>query len=321
MSFFKPWENGNKAAAISETCKTRMKNENSKTKKLKKDMDQKMENLGRLKISIFNNELDEFVTIFSKIKNVQLREVNELNKNINIDSKAVVEIKNHTIEAVDIGKALLAGTAAGGFAGFAALGSVTAFGAASTGTAIAGLSGAAASNALLAWFGGGALAAGGYGMAGGAFVVGGVFAAPALIIAPFVWDKIGTKKLEDAKKMEAQVKKAVGELHVAQNLIAAILQRSELLINTIEHCKNNFEEFLILLNELVENEKDFNNYSQEEKLFVGNTILMAKLLMNIIEMPVVNEQGKLARNKKSINASLKEIDNLANDSSTIVKAA
>ncbi len=49
----------------------------------------------------------------------------------------------------------------------AAMGIATTFGVASTGTAISSLSGAAATNAALAWFGGGAVAAGGGGMAAG----------------------------------------------------------------------------------------------------------------------------------------------------------
>jgi hypothetical protein len=51
-------------------------------------------------------------------------------------------------------------------AGFAAFGSVGMLATASTGTAIGTLSGAAATNATLAWLGGGALSAGGFGMAG-----------------------------------------------------------------------------------------------------------------------------------------------------------
>ena len=49
----------------------------------------------------------------------------------------------------------------------AAMGIATTFGVASTGTAISALSGAAASNAALAWLGGGALAAGGGGVSAG----------------------------------------------------------------------------------------------------------------------------------------------------------
>lgn len=47
------------------------------------------------------------------------------------------------------------------------MGVATTFGLASTGTAISALSGAAATNAALAWLGGGALVAGGGGMAAG----------------------------------------------------------------------------------------------------------------------------------------------------------
>ena len=57
-----------------------------------------------------------------------------------------------------------------------AMGVATTFGVASTGTAISALSGAAATNAALAWLGGGALAVGGGGMAAGeSFVVSGLF--------------------------------------------------------------------------------------------------------------------------------------------------
>ncbi|PKE28866.1 hypothetical protein CWS43_18615 [Rahnella sp. AA] len=60
---------------------------------------------------------------------------------------------------------------------------VSAIGTASTGTAIGTLSGVAASNATLAWFGGGALAAGGAGMSGGMLVLGGIVAAPIIYFA------------------------------------------------------------------------------------------------------------------------------------------
>jgi len=58
-------------------------------------------------------------------------------------------------------------------------------GTASTGAAIAGLSGAAAHSAILAWFGGGALAAGGGGMALGAFTIGGLVALPLIAFSAY----------------------------------------------------------------------------------------------------------------------------------------
>lgn len=60
---------------------------------------------------------------------------------------------------------------------------VSAIGTASTGTAIGTLSGVAATNATLAWFGGGAIAAGGAGMSGGMLVLGGIVAVPIIYLA------------------------------------------------------------------------------------------------------------------------------------------
>jgi len=65
------------------------------------------------------------------------------------------------------------GATAGVLGSAATFGLVSTFGAASTGTAIASLSGAAATNATLAWIGGGSLAAGGGGVAAGATILSG----------------------------------------------------------------------------------------------------------------------------------------------------
>ena len=70
-------------------------------------------------------------------------------------------------------------TAAGALASYAILQTAMLVGTASTGTAISSLSGAAATNAAMAWLGGGTVAAGGWGVAGGAIVMSG----GALIVA------------------------------------------------------------------------------------------------------------------------------------------
>ncbi len=73
--------------------------------------------------------------------------------------------------AAGVGAGFTAGATVAGMAPTAAIWVATTFGTASTGTAISTLSGAAATNATLAWLGGGALAAGGGGTgAGGALL-------------------------------------------------------------------------------------------------------------------------------------------------------
>ncbi|MVU76006.1 hypothetical protein GPX89_01960 [Nocardia sp. ET3-3] len=77
------------------------------------------------------------------------------------------ELEAARLSAAGAGAGFAAGTAVAGLAPSAAMWVATTFGTASTGTAISTLSGAASSQAALAWLGGGALAAGGGGTAAG----------------------------------------------------------------------------------------------------------------------------------------------------------
>ena len=78
------------------------------------------------------------------------------------------EYKTASAESVGNGAAGVGiGVAMAALGPSAAMGIATTFGVASTGTAISALSGAAATNAALAWLGGGAIAAGGGGIAAG----------------------------------------------------------------------------------------------------------------------------------------------------------
>lgn len=88
-----------------------------------------------------------------------------------------------------------AGAATGGALSVGSWALVVSLGSASTGAAISSLSGVAASNAVLAWFGGGALAAGGAGMAGGSIVLVLVAMVPAMGLASW-WTRRQAKQFE-----------------------------------------------------------------------------------------------------------------------------
>lgn len=77
----------------------------------------------------------------------------------------------------------VSGAIAGVAAGAGTIALVSAYGTASTGTAIASLSGAAASNATLAFLGGGATAAGGGGVVIGSCILGGIVVSTAVIVS------------------------------------------------------------------------------------------------------------------------------------------
>lgn len=88
---------------------------------------------------------------------------------------------------------------------------VASYGSASTGTAIAGLSGAAAQNATLAWLGGGSIAAGGGGMALGAVALNAVAIGPAILVGGLVMNGKGEKALTESQRYCAEVDLSVQE--------------------------------------------------------------------------------------------------------------
>lgn len=159
--------------------------------------------------SALYDSLTAIQDIFDKIRNVptEKRLEYEEYKAIRINWKQQAEKIEKDYREAAIAKAGVG--AAGAGLGVAvvtmgptvAMGVATTFGVASTGTAISALSGAAATNAALAWLGGGALAAGGGGMAAGeAFLalagpVGWAIAGVALLTSGvFIWKANNDKK-------------------------------------------------------------------------------------------------------------------------------
>ncbi len=139
----------------------------------------KINELGQHDYDLYN-ALINIQEKFDKIRNVpsdkQLK-YQEIKK-VSLSWKQQVDKIENDYETAK--KTNIGGGAAGGMFGAgvatlgpaAAMGFATTFGVASTGTAISSLSGAAATNAALAWLGGGALSAGGGGMAAGNLLLG-----------------------------------------------------------------------------------------------------------------------------------------------------
>lgn len=137
-------------------------------------VNKKIEEIGKQDQKIYNR-LTDIQQLFDSIRNIPREQQMEYErlKKIRLKWKQQVEeiesnlnstaAKNTGIGAAGIG----AGIAVAALGPTVAMGIATTFGVASTGTLISSLSGAAATNAALAWLGGGALAAGGGGMAAG----------------------------------------------------------------------------------------------------------------------------------------------------------
>jgi len=159
-----------------------------------------METLGtkvKTKIEQENTNLDEFLTT--------------LKKNIQITKE--LSFLEDGLEAIAVGA--LKGAFSGAMAGSGAIAIGTLIGTASTGTAISSLSGAAYTNALLAWFGGGAVSAGGGGIALGTVVLGGIVVSPAICVLGLSVAKKSEEAYTKAKEFELKVTKAIAKIKMA----------------------------------------------------------------------------------------------------------
>lgn len=155
--------------------------------------------LGAEKMAVLNGTISDFLNVFTQIKNVDFKETEGLDElhRLHIDKQEFVELRSMAHFAGSVAGGAVAGTAGGALAAFGAYGAAQALAFASTGTAISALSGAAATNATLAFFGGGSLAAGGLGMAGGTAVLGGLVAG---VLPYWLWDWLPGKQRRRALK-------------------------------------------------------------------------------------------------------------------------
>jgi len=193
-----------------------------------------------------NTVLQNVVDI--KVKSIKsLKRINNISKNLKSKDREVLYSKlGKDYEKVDFGgieETISAGEAAmnatkGVSTGLStALGAwalVSTVGAASTGTAIAGLSGVAATNATLAWFGGGAIAAGGGGMAAGTLVLGGLVAIPALALTGIFSHISANKKIKEIEEKMLLIIKSTDQIENNILKLELLTSRSEELLISLE---------------------------------------------------------------------------------------
>jgi hypothetical protein len=197
----------------------------------------RLEALGKRKKDVFETTARVVVDLVQNARaTAQLHEI-ELTA-ISEEEVAVFERDLAEISALDVSmdagqSVVLAALGAGGV--YAAVGALAS---ASTGTAIATLSGAAATNATLAWLGGGSLAAGGMGVAGGIWALGALVAGPALAITGFSLASKAEEALTKAEEYAAEVEQKIAELeplHVMLDGMIANIEECETALDRLMH--------------------------------------------------------------------------------------
>ena len=264
--------------------------------------------LGELKLTVLSSTVTQFVDAFSRIKNVDFTSsvgIEELSK-LHIDQKDFEELKELGNFAVNLMQGASLGAVGGTLMAFGSYGAAQTFAAASTGTAISALHGAAATNATLAFFGGGSLAAGGLGMAGGVAVLGSIVAGPALLVMGVITGTKAQEKVDEALANKAQADEIVEALKIASTQCSAIRRRTMMFYNLLSHLDTHFLPLVWQMEDIINTEGDnYRNYSPESKKVVMAAASTAGSIKAIIDTPLLTDDGALTEESEMISNKVK----------------
>lgn len=281
----------NRAKSLGEQAKARYEAQKTRVEKARESCQAALEMLGRRKLQVMDTEMRRFAASFGRLKNVQLTDVPSMASFPQADLQAM-QVQAIGFEAIDALKTLAASGAAGATAGFVSYGAVGALATASTGAAISGLSGVAAANATLAWFGGGALSAGGLGMAGGAWILGSIVTGPVLAIGGMVMSAKSKEALAKAKAQAAEVGKAVEQLKTIQAATSLIQSRADQIFQILHGLWEELRQALPQLEAIVSRETDWPGLNPDEQEAVAVITSLAYLLKQLIDAPLFDAEGK-----------------------------
>lgn len=196
-------ENQGKAEKILGQAKNRFEASKAQLERQDLRLQDKLEYLGKIYLNI-GQDFQNFQEIADELLQ-KLNQSSQRSLSIQLPANKVKQIEKVTINFNSLATSLAGGLTGGALAGAATYAGVMALGTASTGTAIASLSGAAASKATWAALGGGALKAGGLGVMGGMAMTAGLVAAPALAFMGWAYSDEAEKSLKKAQESLEEV--------------------------------------------------------------------------------------------------------------------
>lgn len=251
---------------------------------------------GSRKLRAFEVVIADFIESFGRLKNVEIQQSTELDKlNLGDFSSQTLSGLTEDYQALKAaGLGVGAGLGGGAALAFGAYNGTMLLASASTGTAIASLSGAAATNATLAWLGGGSLAAGGYGMAGGMMVLGGIVAGPALAIFGHIVGNKGEEAINNARSNHEQALTVKEESNKMAAQLYAVEKVTSLANTTFSNVTTQLRRSVRDLEKIIESEgANYQIFSQESKDKVLRAAKLAQLTKAMIDTPILDAEGNL----------------------------
>ncbi|EJB86742.1 proteobacterial sortase system OmpA family protein [Helicobacter pylori Hp H-11] len=259
--------------------------------------------LGEKKLHVLSHTVSNFLDHFYRLNRsrITIEGINMQDIQHQVSDARKITNQYREVDFFDVSGAVAGSAIRGVLVAYGAYAGVGMLASTAGGVAIAELSGVAATNATLAWLGGGALSVGGFGMVGGMAVLGGLIAGPALaILGAFSASKM-EEKLENAKAYCSQAEAAVKKADVIVDNLQAVRKMAELFTRQI----TKFDVLFFSLSQdaiatMKKHHYDTSRYNQKEKDQLCVTVSTLMTLSAFLKVPIMDEHQKL--NKKAQNA-------------------
>ena len=253
-----------------------------------------MNSLGEAELTV----LSTFQVFCDSMERLQERPLfkDEVIIDSNLDNITIDKLKKISTKADYIQTTLASATivTAGALAASGATTSIiTSFGTASSGTAISSLTGAAASNAVLATIGGGSLATGGGGVALGSTLLGSGSIGIGLMLGGYYLNYTGDKALKNAKQAYLETRKIAELLRKATVILINIKELAEGYTGLLGIIFNKYLSDLEWFIDIVEYKTFWNEYTNEEKARIERLVLLVSILYKMCSIQFLVEQDEV----------------------------
>lgn len=297
-----------RAARLTRENRTRARQLADRHQRLVTDVEIERDAHGLRRMNLYYTTLAPFCVAFLRLKNVDLGALEEITlPSLTTFSPAESAGPTRTTAAVHGLAATVGGAVLGAGAGSAAFAGVGAFAAASTGTPISSLAGAAATNATLAWLGGGSLATGGGGVAAGSAVLTGVTATPVLVVGAAFIEWKGRRDLRDQREVEEQLSTRESAMAADEQRYAEIIEGSRRLRMVLSELQDQIASRLDEFVSSVQRNDDFASYSAEEQTAVMTIVRLVSTASRTMSARLTDDTGSVSYDSVRIIDRAREI--------------
>ncbi|MGT0102754.1 glycine zipper family protein [Helicobacter pylori] len=269
---------------------------------------------GEKKLRVLSHSVSNFLDHFHRLNRsrITIEGINMQDIQGQVSDARKITNQYRKVDFFDASGAVIGSAIGGVLAAYGAYAGVGMLASTAGGVAIAELSGVAATNATLAWLGGGALSVGGFGMVGGMAVFGGLVAGPALAILGAMSADEMKEKLEKAKAYYSQVEKAVKKADAIIDQFQAIEKMAKLFTRQIAK----FDALLFSLSQdaiatMKKHNYDTSRYNQKEKDQLCVTVSTLMTLSAFLKVPIIDKHQKLQEKvQRALEIMVGQMDSL-----------